>query len=260
MKLTPSFFENLSQPRKGHFARAGRVSLYYETYGRGQPLVLLHGGLSCIAGLRFQIAFFSRYFKVFVPERPGHGHTPDTPGAYRYETFASQTAAWMETLGLRKARMMGTSDGANILFYLAAKKPRLVERFAAVGGNLHPSGCEPVFQRALRRQAIPDPDPRYSAASPDGAGHYAAVFEKCRRLWLTQPQWKPALLSAIRAPVLILSGDRDVIRTEHSAAMLRALRRGQLAVIPGSTHSVLKEKPDLVNRILLEFFQEKISS
>lgn len=259
MNLTPAFFEDPDAARRGRFARAGRVRLYYETYGRGKPLLLFHGGLSCIDGLRYQIAFFARHFKVIVPERPGHGHTPDTRGFYSYEELARQTAAFMDTLGLRKARMLGYSDGANLIFPLAAKRPDLVDRFVSVGGNIHHSGCEAPFQKELRKQKCTETDPRYAAYSPDGADHYREVFEKCRRLWLTEPKWKLSLIKKIRAPGLILAGDRDMIRHEHSIAMFRALRRGRLALIPGASHSLLKEKPALVNAVLLDFFQEKIA-
>ena len=93
MKLTPAFFENLKRKPQGKYLQAGNLVMYYETYGSGRPLLLFHGGLSCIDGLRHQIPFFAKYFKVIVPERPGHGHTADIPGPYTYEALAKQAAS-----------------------------------------------------------------------------------------------------------------------------------------------------------------------
>lgn len=220
---------------------------------------MFHGGLSCIDGLRYQIAFFAKYFRVILPERSGHGHTADIPGKYTYEFFARQTSAFMDALNIRKAKMMGTSDGANLIYWLAAKRPDLVERFISVGGNFHYSGCDPYFQRDLKKQKLSEVkiDPRYAAYSPDGEKHYPQVYAKCRKLWLTEPKWKAGLLKKIKAPVFLMAGDRDMIRPEHTLALFRNLRKAELAIVPGTTHSLLKEKPRLVNTMMLEFLNQK---
>ncbi len=258
MRITPRYFENLKRKRKGRYVRIGKINVYYETYGTGKPLLLLHGGLSCIDGLRYQIPFFAGHFRVILPERPGHGHTADIPGSYTYERMARQTAAFMDKLKLRNARLMGYSDGANILYRLAATRPDLVERFISVGGNFHYSGCEPVFQRDLQKKKISELeiDLRYAAYSPDGAAHYPSVYEKCRKLWLTEPRWKTGLIRQIKAMALILAGDRDMIRQEHTLTLYRNLQKAQLAIVPGATHGLLKEKPGIVNAIMLEFLRQ----
>lgn len=259
MKLTPSFFKNPKAKRNGKYARLGSTRLYYEVYGSGQPLLLFHGGLSCIDGLRYQTAFFAKHFKVILPERSGHGHTADIKGDYTYEFFARQTAAFMDALKIKRARMMGTSDGANLIFWLAAKRPDLVDRFVSVGGNFHASGCDPDFQKDLKKQKLSSVkiDPRYAAYSPDGQEHYAVTFAKCRKLWLTQPLWNTALLRKIKAPGLVLAGDRDMIRPAHTVELFRSLKKGELAIVPGTTHSVLKEKPKLVNSMMFDFLTQK---
>ncbi|HRK62667.1 MAG TPA: alpha/beta hydrolase [Candidatus Omnitrophota bacterium] len=242
----------------GKYAQIGSAKIYYETYGRGEPLFWLHGGLSCIDGLRFQIPFFSRHFKVILPERPGHGHTADIAGNYSYEAMADQTLSLMKNLKINRASFAGYSDGANLLLWFAAKYPARVKKIVLVGGNYHHHGCDPLFQRDLKNQ---NPkkygiDPRYQAYSPDAPEHYFQVFEKCRKLWLTEPKWKPALLKKIRCPVLVMAGDKDMIKPEHSVAMLRLIKKAQLAILPGTTHSLLKEKSALANRMILDFLNE----
>ena len=257
MKITPSFFENPNLKRPGKYVNCGKSRIYYEVYGKGEPLFWLHGGLSCIDGLRFQTPYFSKHFKVILPERPGHGHTADIAGSYSYEAMAEQTLALMKRLKIKKASFAGYSDGANLLLWLAAKYPARVKKTVLVGGNYHHHACEPAFQRDLKKQ---NPkkygvDPRYQAYSPDAPEHYFQVFEKCRKLWLTEPKWKPSLLKKIRCPVLVMAGDRDMIKPEHSVSMLRLIKKSQLAIIPGASHSLLKEKPELANKIIFDFLK-----
>ena len=254
MKLAPHFFENVKSKRNGSCATIGSTRIYYETYGRGEPLFWLHGGLSCIDGLRFQTPFFSKYFKVILPERPGHGHTADISEKYSYEEMAEQALVLMKKLKVKKANFAGYSDGANLLLWLAAKYPARIKKVVLVGGNFHHRGCESLFQKHLRNQKI-EIDPRYAAYSPDKPEHYAQVYEKCRKLWLTEPKWKVSLLKKIKCSTLIVAGDRDMIKPEHSLEMFRNIKQSQLAIIPGASHSLLKEKPELVNKIILDFLK-----
>ncbi len=254
MKLAPQFFENINSKRNARHVLIGSIRMYYETYGRGEPLFWLHGGLSCIDGLRNQIPFFEKHFKVILPERPGHGHTADISGFYAYEKMAEQTHALMKKLKIKKANFAGYSDGANLLLWLAAKYPTCVKKVVLIGGNFHHRGCEPLFQKHLRSQKV-EIDPRYVAYSPDKAEHYYQVFEKCRKLWLTEPKWKASLLKKILCPALIVAGDKDMIKPEHSLEMFRNIKQSQLAIIPGTSHALLKEKPKLVNKIILDFLK-----
>lgn len=259
MRLTPHFFLNPKSKRNGKYAAIRTTNIYYETYGKGESLFLLHGGLSCIDGLRYQIPSFSQSFKVILPERPGHGHTADIAGDYSYEVMAEQTLALMKVLKIKKASFAGYSDGANLLLWLAAKYPARVNRIVLVGGNFHHRGCEPLFQHDLKKQ---NPkkygvDPRYQAYSPDAPEHYFKVFEKCRKLWLTKPKWKTSLLKKIKCPTLIVAGDRDMIKPEHSIEMMRVIKKSQLAIIPGASHSLLKEKPGIANQIISNFLLSK---
>jgi len=248
--------------RSGNYAQIDLVRMYYEIHGRGEPLFWLHGGLSCIDGLRYQIPFFSKNYKVILPERPGHGHTADISGNYSYEVMAEQTLGFMKKLKIKKAHFAGYSDGANLLLWLAAKYPTRVKKIVLVGGNFHHRGCKAVFQKDLKKQNPKkyDVDPRYAAYSPDEPKHYFQVFEKCRKLWLTEPQWKVSLLKKIRCQVLIVAGDKDMIKPEHSLEMFRGIKNAQLAIIPGTTHSLLKEKPENVNQIILDFLINKKSA
>jgi pimeloyl-ACP methyl ester carboxylesterase len=99
----------------------------------------------------------------------------------------------------------------------------------------------------------------YEALSPDGPDHLPIVFEKIAQLWRTEPQMTLDELRTIRAPTLVLLADDDVLTVEHAAAMTRALPTAQLAVVPGTDHLLLFEKPDLVNRLIGDFLADEQS-
>jgi len=247
--------------RSGKTIEAGGVRMYYECYGEGEPLLLFHGGMSTIDSFRFQIPALSRHYQVIIPERRGHGHTPDTGGPFSYDQMALDMAAFMKALGLGKSKMLGYSDGANLILYLARRSPELVERFISVGGNFHHKGCIEAFQKVLRE--LPEDsvgegiDRNYEKYSPDGPAHYSRVFAKVRRLWLEEPVFEEKDLSLISAPGLVMAGDRDVILREHTLDFYRALPHARLAILPGS-HSILKELPEACNEIILEYLSKEL--
>lgn len=253
--FTRDLFIQATLCRRGKYIRAGNIRTYYETYGEGEPLFFLHGGLSNLDTFRYQVPLFARHYQVILPERSGHGHTRDISGAYAYEKMAQQTADFADALNIKKAKWVGYSDGANLLYWLALKRPDLVERFVSVGGNFHHRGCEATFQKELKKIDLKkvQADRMYEKYSPDPKKHYAKVFAKVRKLWLTQPQWTVAQIRKIRARALIVVGDNDMIKHEHSLQLYRNLQNAQLAIIPGTTHGLLKEKPELVNKIILDF-------
>lgn len=244
----------------GSYQPVQSLRFYYEIYGHGEPVMMFHGGLSTLETFRFQIPELSRHYRLILPERRGHGHTADTPDFYSYEQMADEMAAFMKKRGIGKSGMVGYSDGANLMFYMALKYPELTGPLVFIGGNFHHEGCTEEHRREI--QSIPDGsvgtegiDERYARYSPDGPEHYAVVFQKLRKLWLTEPTFKPSDLKGIETPVLIIAGDHDVIRLEHTLEFYHAFKYAKLLIVPGATHRVIKENPDLVNRAILGFFK-----
>lgn len=248
--------------RSGSTVDLDGVRLYYEIYGEGEPLFLFHGGMSTIETFRFQIPALARHYQLIVPERRGHGHTPDTEGGFAYEQMADDMAAFMRALGFGRSKIIGYSDGANLILFLALKHPALVERFVSVGGNYHHKGCLEAFQQDLR--SLPEDsvgegiDRNYEKYSPDGPGHYAKVFAKVRRLWLEEPAFTREDIARIAAPALIMAGDQDVISLEHTLDFYRSLPHSSLCIFPGS-HSILKEQAEACNRVILDFLAKPVS-
>ncbi|NHI18854.1 alpha/beta hydrolase [Phycicoccus endophyticus] len=202
---------------------------------------------------------------VHAFERPGHGRSPDVPGEYSYARGVEQALAYLDLLGLDSAHVVGYSDGAVIGLLLARDHPRRVRSLVSVSGNLDPSGfaVEPEELDAALALAgtapdgMPDPDRELHAAlSPDGPAHGDIVLDKLRRLWRDHPRVTPASLRTVRAPTLVLAGEHDAVRPEHSALIAAALPDGYLHLVPEATHALLEEHPEVVCALVVAFVEE----
>lgn len=235
------------------------LPVFYETQGAGDPVVLLHGGMAPNSTWNAQFAGLAPHRRVVAPERQAHGHTPDRPGPLTYQGMADQTAAFLRALDLGPADLVGWSDGGMVGFLVAAQHPELVRTLTEVGSGFASSGYVPGAMEEFCALEPDDPDMAMFAAmygedSPDGPGHFAEVWEKVRTMWAEPFDWSDDL-AAITAPVLVLVGDDDYITVPHADQFARRVAHGQLAVVPGASHLVPMEKPELVNRIVLDFVE-----
>jgi pimeloyl-ACP methyl ester carboxylesterase len=228
---------------------------YYEAEGEGEPVLLLHGGASSGEAFGPQRRDFAARYRLYVPDRRAHGRTPDVDGALTYEIMADDTIAFMDALNIGNAHIVGWSDGANIGMLMAIRRPDLVRGFVSIGGNFHFDGLSAQSRAgiALMTPETFPPLKRYGELSPDGPEHGASVLEKTKRLWLTGPTLTTTDLGTIRAPTLVVVGDKDAPVIEHTLALFNAIPGAQLCVVPGANHFLLLAKPVLVNRIILDF-------
>ncbi|MFJ6852585.1 alpha/beta fold hydrolase [Streptomyces sp. NPDC091271] len=241
----------------GDYADLPGVRTWYETEGTGTPLVLLHGGFctnETWGGLRADLA---DAYRVILPERRAHGHTPDVEGPLTYQDMADDTVAFLETVVGEPAHLVGWSDGGVVALLVAAARPDLVRKAVVIGANFRP-GPECFVEPAMLDAMTPDGDDlaffreMYEAVAPDGAGHWPVVAAKITDMWRTQPTLTPGDLARIEAPVLTMVGDDDLMTLEHTAALYRAIPGAQLVVVPGASHLVPLEKPALVGRLILD--------
>ncbi|WP_225724928.1 MULTISPECIES: alpha/beta fold hydrolase [unclassified Nocardia] len=240
----------------GEYVIAGGVNTYYEVYGEGEPLVLLHGGGANALSWLAQIPELAKQFRVYVPERRGHGHTADVDGPISYQIMADDTAAFLETLEIGAAHLVGWSDGGIVAVLVAMQRPDLVRKLVAIGVYVNRDGetpgCRELFEEPASTRMGEIVRGSYTDA-PDGPDHFPVIYEKLLRMWREEPNIAICDLAAIQAPTLLMQGDDDGVTVEHSLAMARAIPDSQLAVVPGASHGVPMEKPELVNRMILDF-------
>jgi pimeloyl-ACP methyl ester carboxylesterase len=236
-----------------HYVMLGGVRSWYAEQGAGDPLVLLHPGLVDARAFGLNLAAWSERFHTFTPERRGHGHTPDVEGPLTFEQMAQDTIAFIDTVVGQPTRLLGVSDGAIVALLTAVRRPDLVTRLAVIAGPAHhqgwlPEAIDPASEAPDFMHAA------YGEVSPDGIDHYPVVLEKMAETHLLEPTLNHADLATVGCRTLVMVGDDDEVRLEHAVEMYRALPNAELAIVPGTSHGLLVEKPDLCNRMILDFF------
>jgi pimeloyl-ACP methyl ester carboxylesterase len=220
---------------------------------KGRTVVLLHGGLSSSGSL---LGVFERplgkSFAVAAFDRRGHGRTADTDQPFSYDDMADETIAFLTVLG-RRVHLLGHSDGANVALLVAMRRPDLVRRVVLVGANFHHDGLVPMPDFTPASQGFDEFAADFATRSPDGIAHAAAVVEKSLHLIKTEPTLQVEDLRGVSVPVLVMSGDDDVARLDHTVTLYEAIPSAQLAVLPGASHAVLKEQTKECVRMITRF-------
>ncbi len=234
------------------YVDAGGVHTWYAEQGAGQPLLLLHGALTDASEFGATAPALAERFRVLTPERRGHGHTPDLPGPISYDLMAHDTVAFAETLGLGPAHLVGHSDGANVALLVALARSDLVDRLVLISANFRYDGLLDALDggEVATNEFFVE---AYAQVSPDGRDHFPEVVAKVSRMIASEPTLTIEDLGQVCARTLIMAGDDDAIRPEHTLAMFRAIQDAELAIVPGTSHALIIEKPALCNQIMIDF-------
>jgi pimeloyl-ACP methyl ester carboxylesterase len=241
----------------GEYVQLGDVKTWYEVSGDGDPLVLLHGGMSDGTAWGANVEAMAQRYRTFVPDRRGHGKTPDVDGPLTYDAMADDTVAFLEQVVGGPARLVGWSDGGIVSLLISMRRPDMVTRQVLVGTNFHHDGLLPDFDLG------DDPNAEdvamfkalYEAVAVDPA-NWPIFFAKTARMWREQPTLTPDDLKAVQTPTLVLVGDDDAMYFEHTIALYEGIGGSQLCVVPGTSHVVTLEKPVLFDELVLSFLAE----
>ncbi|MFL5494440.1 MAG: alpha/beta fold hydrolase [Gemmatimonadales bacterium] len=228
--------------------------------------MLLHGGGTTVEeSFSRQIPYFARSRLIVAPEQVGHGRTHDVAGPLSYMEMAEHTATLLDRLHIENADVLGWSDGGDVGLILAARHPRLVHRLAVTGANITPAADSDTPEVLTELQGwIPSEDKdgqaRYERLFADSAAHFVVFAQKLKQLWLTHPtpdELSTGILKQIQIPTLVMAGDHDVVRLEHTIGIFRSLPRARLFIVPNSPHNTLNEHADWLNPVIASFFAEK---
>jgi pimeloyl-ACP methyl ester carboxylesterase len=237
-------------PSAGHTAALNGIRLYYEIYGQGAPLVVLHGNGGSISALRHQIECFRTRRQVIAIDSRGHGRSEMGPGRLTYEQMADDIAALLAQLHTGPADVLGWSDGGIVALLLALHHPAVVRRIALSGANLSPAGLASGDLAGMTAELR---DAREKLAAGDRSRPWAIVCQQLQ-LMVTQPQITPADLARVEAPALVLAGEHDVIPLAHTRSIAAGLPRARLHIFPGAGHGALQEVPEAFNAAVEQFF------
>lgn len=196
-------------------------------------------------------------FAVGAFDRRGHGRTADTSAPFTYESMADETIAFVESLD-RRVHLVGHSDGGNVALLVGQRRPDLIKRMVVVGANFHHDG---LIDFPLLQTGTPEFDEwalQYAELAPEGVAHAAEVLRKTNEMLRTGPTMSVSDLAQIEVPVLVMAGDDDVATLEHTAALYESIPVAQLAIVPGASHAVLKERTKECVRIIRRFLGQEL--
>ena len=232
---------------RGGYAEVNGIRMYYETYGpeRGVPLVLLHGGGSTIDVTFGRILpFLARDRRVIAVEEQAHGRTSDRDAPVRFETSADDVAALLKHLKIEQADIFGFSNGASVGMQVAIRHPAAVRRLVFASSLTKKDGAQPQLWTLIQSADISNmPQPLKDAflkVNPDPA-KLKTMHDKDAERMRHFTDVPDADVRAIRAPTLILTGDRDIVKPEHAIELARLIPNARLMIVPGGHGDYLGE-------------------
>lgn len=260
----PFLTGELDAPPEGKYAAVNDIQMYYEVYGEGDPILLLHSVTGSTAQFADVIPMLAEEYQVIAVDLRGHGRSTDSGQPYTYELMASDIVALMDELGIDKADVVGNKDGGIIGLVMATRYPERLNRLVAASVNYSPAGFQPWFPDWVKSVTVDDframLGERYAEIAPD-PGFVPTMLERTRYLLLTQPNFTLDELATITHPVLVLAGaDEDVIEVGHIEEMAAAIPNAQLVLIDEGTHGVLDEQTDAWIEAVSDFLHEPMAA
>jgi pimeloyl-ACP methyl ester carboxylesterase len=237
-----------SNPAAGKTFTHDGVKLYYEVYGTGEPLLLVHGNGSSIGELKAQIDHFRKHYKVIAMDSRDHGKSGDSPDKITYEKMTDDLAALLDHLKTGPVNVLGWSDGGIEGLLLGIRHPAKVKKIAAMAANLTPDGLHPQTLALIKSMLAEMP--AAAKETPEGKREF-----KVTEMMLRDPQIELQALESITAPTLVLASDHDAIRDEHTLDIYHHLPNSQLVIFPNATHMIPYDDPVLFNTTVERFFR-----
>lgn len=256
------------QPKSG-YATVNGLKMYYERYGKGRPLVLLHGGGSTIQTTFARlIPYLAKDREIIAVELQAHGRTEDRNAELSFEQDADDVAALMRQLQIAQADFLGFSNGGSTVMQLAIRHPAIVGKIIIGSTMSKRSGVPPEFWGFMENATFGQMPQPYKDAYLEVAPHPEKLQDmaaKCARRMVNFKDIPDDSLRKIKANALIVSGDRDVPTTEHCAEIHRLIPGSRLAILPGGhgeylgeiTTGAREEKVSAFAGLLLEFLSGK---
>ncbi|MBS1512086.1 MAG: alpha/beta hydrolase [Bacteroidetes bacterium] len=238
----------------GKYAQVNGIKMYYEVYGEGAPMVLIHGNGGSIASMGNQIEFFKDKYKVIVADSRAQGKSEEGTGKLTYEQITDDWSALLDQLKVDSAYVIGWSDGGIESLLMAIRHPQKVKMMAIMGANLQPDSSA-VYGWAVKWVHQMDLYADSMMAKKDDTENWA-VQKKLLNLLGKQPHIPLKDVQQIAAPTLVLGGDKDVIKEAHTMQIYQNLQKAWLCIFPGGTHMMPETDPELFNATVQRFFSK----
>lgn len=224
------------------------IKLHYTEKGYGTPLILLHGNGENGGFFKNQIDFFAEKYRVIVPDTRGHGKSPRGTAPFTFDTFADDLKYFLDSLNIKKAIVLGFSDGGNIALLFTLKYPEYVEKLILNSANLYPAGLKKSFLLPVRLS--------YGLYSL--IPHFGKKAERKKELlalMAKQPDIMPEELIAVKCPTLVIAGTLDLIKKKHTRLIADSIDGALLCFINGN-HAAAQTNSVEFNKTVERFLEE----
>ncbi len=234
--------------KAGKYINMRGFRMYYETYGKGEPLLIIHGNGGSINNFLYQIPYFAQHYKVILADSRAQGKSVDNGDSLSYEMMTDDLNALLDTLHLDSCNVIGWSDGGINGLLLAIRHPDKVKKLAVTGANLSPDTTAVdsfAYHWAMNENASLQSKPQTADVKRQ---------LKLAHLLSYEPHISLAQLKTIACPVLVMGGDHDVIRPQHTMLIAQTIPKGYLWILPNSGHSTPIIYKDDFNKVVYRFF------
>ena len=253
--LTLPATPTLPSAAQSGLAPVNGIKIWYASFGRGEPVLLIHGGLANSAYWGHQVRALQKHYRVVVMDSRGHGRSSRNEQPYGYDLMASDVLALMDHLGIKKAAIVGWSDGAIIGLDIAMHHPERVSRLFAFAANSDPSGVADIAKSDVFNAYIERAGEEYKRLSPTPT-EYKSFVEQITKMWETQPNWTEADLAAIKVPTWIVDADHDeAIKRENTEFMAAHIPGAGLLIQPNVSHFSVMQDPEQFTNDVLHFLE-----
>lgn len=243
----------LPKAAQSGFAPVNGIKVWYAVFGRGQPVLLLHGGLANANYWGHQVRALQRQYQVIVMESRGHGRSSRNQEPYGYDLMASDVIGLLDHLKIRQAAIVGWSDGAIIGLDIAMKHPERVSRLFAFAANSDPSGVADIASSDVFNAYIARAGEEYKRLSSTPT-EYKGFVTEITKMWESQPKWTASDLATIKVPTWIVDGDHDeAIKRENTEFMAASIPGAGLLIQPEVSHFSFLQDPEQFNDDMLRF-------
>lgn len=262
--FTLAFFGNLQLnygSGNGKYLTIRGTKIYFEEYGKGTPVLLLHGGFGSIADFKKCIPRLSKKYRVIIPDAPGLGRSEHADSLMTYQLMAEYYSKMIDLLDLDSAYVMGWSDGGIAALLLGKNRPDKIKKVISSGPNYRADGLKEE-EMDFSKNKLGNVEwveanldgwvENYKHLSPQD--DWKRYITETKRMWLEEEYFPKSDLEAIKIPVLIIYGDNDMYKLEHGIEMHRAIENSQFRVLPNTSHQVFDERPELISQIAIDFF------
>ncbi|HFA51174.1 MAG TPA: alpha/beta hydrolase [Bacteroidetes bacterium] len=243
-----------SNEQVGKYALVNGFKMYYEEYGKGEPMFLIHGNGSSIKDMGNQIEYFRKNYRVIIADSRGHGKSELNTDSLTYVNMANDWSALADYLKIDSLNIIGWSDGGIIALLIGINHPEKAKKIVAMGANMRPDSTA-VYPYAVNFVIDARKKTDAKIKEKDTTEDWDLLKQQLALLG-DQPTISKNDLAKIAAPTLIIAGDKDIIREEHTVELFQCIPHAQLCILPGQTHYIPERDPALFNSMVGKFIAE----